>query len=416
MTKDKLKEIFKYAKAFIKWSFFAFLIGIFGGCVGSFFHLCIDYATELRHNLPWLIFLLPLGGIVISAMYFFAGRYGKLDTNRIIKAVQSKESVPFILVPLIFVSTVITHLLGGSAGREGAALQLGGGIGYRLGHFFKLGVHDTRIIIMTGMSAVFTALFGTPLTATVFAIEVSSVGIMHYGALFPCVISSLVAFGVQKMFGVSPVKFADIPMPDFTPALMASVVLVSVLCGLVSIVFCKSIKISEKLGKKFLPNTFVRAFAGGCIIVILTLLSGSTMYNGAGMDVVEAALNGHARPEAFALKILFTAVTVAAGFKGGEIVPAFFTGSTFGCTVAGLLGMDASLGGAIGFVALFCGIVNCPIASIMLAMEVFGGESVCVFAVVCAVSYVMSGNFGLYKSQKIVYSKLDERYIDANAS
>ena len=188
----------------------------------------------------------------------------------------------------------------------------------------------------------------------------------------------------------------------------------AILCALVSILFCPSIKYFTNLSKKRIPNSYLRAFLGGCLIVVLTILVRTTDYNGAGMDVISRAMEGIAKPEAFLLKIIFTVITISAGFKGGEIVPTFFIGSTFGCVVGGLLGLEPSFGAAIGFVALFCGVVNCPIASILLALEVFGSKSILIFAIVCGVSYMMSGYYGLYSSQKIMYSKLEAKYININ--
>lgn len=413
--RQKINSIALYVKALLKWTVLAAVVGLAGGLVGSVFHISIDYVTELRDHNSWLVYLLPLGGIIIAGMYCLCRRYGRLDTNRILEAVQTEEKVPFILAPLIFIGAVITHLLGGSAGREGAALQLGGSIGYRIGKTVKLNKEDMHLIVMSGMSAVFAALFGTPLTAAVFALEVTCVGIMYYAALFPCVISSLTAFAVAGVFGIPPVRFGAIVMGDVSWHLALKLMLLSVACAVVSIAFCASVKSCERLGKRYIPNAYLRAFTGGMIVVLLTVLVQNTDYNGAGMSVIESALSGSARPEAFILKMIFTAITIAAGFKGGEIVPAFFVGSTFGCTAASLIGIEPSFGAAVGFTAVFCGVVNCPVASIMLALEVFGADYIAVFAAVCAVSYMMSGNYGLYKSQKIVYSKLDAHYIDINA-
>jgi len=269
-----------------------------------------------------------------------------------------------------------------------------------------------HIIVMSGMSAVFAALFGTPLTAAFFALEVISVGVMHYAGLVPCILSAVVASQTALLFGISPVHFTGIAFPALSPEVLLQVILLGVLCAMVSILFCATLKKCESCLERWLPNQYLRALAGGAVIVLLTLLVRTYAYNGAGMEVITRALQGEARPEDFILKILFTAITISAGFKGGEIVPAFFVGSTFGCVVGSFLGLDAGFGAALGFVALFCGVVNCPIASVMLALEVFGAEGILLFATVCGVSYMMSGYFGLYKSQKIVYSKLNEEYLD----
>ena len=404
-----------YVKSMIKWIIVAGIIGIVGGIVGSFFHKAIDGVTYLRMQNTWIIYLLPIGALAIAGLYRLASSQGKLDTNRVLDSVEGDEKVPFVLLPLIFVSSVITHFVGGSAGREGAALQLGGAIGYKFGKTLRLGSDDMHIVVMAGMSAVFTALFGTPITAAVFAIEVTSVGIMHYGALLPCMIASVAAREIALGLDVSPVAFSPVMLGTVSPELALKLVFHIVLCAVVSVIFCASIKLSEHYSKKLIPNKFIRSFVGGALLLLLTLLVGSRDYNGTGMNVIERALGGTARYEAFAIKILFTAITIAAGFKGGEIVPTFFIGSTFGCALASLMGIPPEVGAAIGFIALFCGVVNCPIASLMLALEVFGADSIILFAIVCALSYVMSGNYGLYKSQKIVFSKLGLGKINVNA-
>jgi len=412
--KANLKVSFEYIKGFAKWLIIAALVGAVGGLIGSVFHICVDFVTEIRVHHNWVIFILPVGGAVIAALYEICKKWGKLDTNRVLLAVRGEGDVPLIMLPLIFVSTVITHFAGGSAGREGAALQLGGSIGYNIGRVLRLKKEDLRIIVMSGMSAVFAALFGTPLTAAVFALEVVSVGTLHYAGLLPCIAAAITGFQVSLMFGISPVRFENVVFSAFSAGNAVRVIILTLLCALVGILFCISIKKCEHYTQRFIPNKYLQGVAGGAVILVLTLLLGTTDYNGAGMDVITRAFGGVARPEAFILKIIFTAITISAGFKGGEIVPTFFIGATFGCVVAPLLGLDPGFGAAIGFVALFCSVVNCPLASMLLAVEVFGGGRILFFALVCSISYMMSGYTGLYKSQKIVYSKLDTSYIDIN--
>lgn len=410
--KQNSKRMGEYILTFIKWLLIASVVGIVGGGVGSAFHLSVDYVTELRHEHGWLLFLLPVGGVVICSMYHLFRGKGSIDTNRVLDSVRGGEKVPLVMVPLIFVSTVITHMLGGSAGREGAALQLGGGIGYNFGKLVRLKENDMHIIVMAGMSSVFAALFGTPLTAAVFSLEVVNVGVFHYAGMLPCIIAAVVAFNVASMLGIAPVRFAGIAFDALALPSALRVIALAVLCALVSILFCVAIKKCEHTMEKLLPNPYVRTVVGAALIVVLTLVLGSTDYNGAGMNIITDAIGGNAKPEAFLLKIIFTAITISALFKGGEIVPAFFVGSTFGCVAGAILGLEPSFGAAIGFVALFCGVVNCPLASLLLALEVFGAEAIVYFAIACAVSYMMSGYFGLYKSQKFVYSKLHDNYME----
>ncbi len=406
-----LKNSFNYIKTLVKWLIIAGLVGIVGGVIGSIFHETIDMVTHYREQNRWVMYFLPIGGLVIVWLYSIMPSKGKIDTNRVIDAVKKDdEKVPLIMTPLIFLSTVITHFLGGSAGREGAALQLGGSIGYNLGKVCRLNKIDMHTVVMSGMSAVFAALFGTPLTAAIFSLEVICIGVMHYAAIVPCVISAVIASRIALAFGLHPVHFELELIPSITVDAVAQVVVLAVLCALVSILFCVTIHKCEHYMEKLFKSAYLRAFAGGVIIIALTLIFRTYDYNGAGMDVITRAINGDAGYEAFILKILFTAVTISAGFKGGEIVPAFFIGSTFGCVAGALLGLDAGFGAALGFVALFCGVVNCPLASIILSVEVFGAEGMLFFAIMCAVSFMMSGYFGLYKSQEFQYSKLsDER-------
>ncbi|MBE7039614.1 MAG: chloride channel protein [Ruminococcaceae bacterium] len=410
--KVDLKAPIEYIKAFLKWVFIALIVGIAGGVAGSLFHIAIDIVTEYRTENTWVIYLLPLGGLLIAGLYACLKRLGALDTNRILKAVKTESNVPFVIAPLIFVSTVITHLVGGSAGREGAALQLGGSIGYNLGKILRLNKKDLHIVVMTGMSAVFAALFGTPLTAAIFALEVVSVGVKYYSGLVPCMIAAIVSSQLAILFGLHPVHFDLVQNFPLSSAMFVKVMILSLLCGLVSILFCVAIKKCEHYMSKLIPNSYLRGAIGGVLIIGLTLLSGGYDYNGAGMDIIGDAICGLARPEAFMIKIIFTAITISAGFKGGEIVPAFFVGSTFGCLAGAILGMDPGFAAAIGFVAVFCGVVNCPIASIILALEVFGADSILMFALASSISYMMSGRFSLYKEQRIIYSKIEDRFTD----
>ena len=408
------KKPSKYAYTFIKWIIVAILVGAVGGVVGSLFHICVDYVTETREHNSWIIYLLPIGGLMIVGISKLLKSEGVMNTNKVIDAVRTENKVPLIMAPLIFVSTVITHLFGGSAGREGAALQLGGSIGYNLGKTVGLNKRDMHIVVMAGMSAVFTALFGTPVTATVFSLEVISVGVMYYAALVPCIIASVTAYAVAGAFNIPPVTFEIGAFPEITAFVVVKVLLIAVCCALVSILFCVTIKSTEKLSEKYLKNTYLRAFIGGVLILVFTLILNTHDYNGAGMNVITNAMSGQAKPEAFLIKIVFTAITIAAGFKGGEIVPTFFIGSTFGCVMASVLGLQPGVGAAIGFVAMFCSVVNCPVASMFLAVEVFGGQWTVMFMLACAVSFFMSGYSSLYKSQRFVYSKLEAKFIDNN--
>ena len=399
---------------FLKWLLIALVTGAVGGAVGSMFHVSVQWATELRGTYPWLLYLLPVGGILVAAMYRLS-RMQNENTNAIIDSIHFGDDVPLLLVPCIYFATVMTHLFGGSAGREGAALQIGGSLGCYIGRLVHLDAKDMRIATLCGMSAVFSALFGTPLTATVFALEVISVGVFYYSALVPCTVAAVTAYGVAHVCGIAPTRFA-VAAAVLEPMMLLRVAGLAILCSIMSILFCVTMHGTEHALAKRIPNDYLRIILGGAVVVGLTLLVGTTDYNGAGMEIITAAIeHGRAAPEAFLLKLVFTAITIGCGFKGGEVVPTFFIGATLGCVAGPLLGIPAGFAAALGLVCVFCGAVNCPIASIVLSVELFGASALIYFALACGIAYMLSGYFGLYSSQKILYSKLRAEFIDIHA-
>lgn len=413
-VKYKSHRIWQYICSFFKWLLFSLVTGAIGGLVGVMFRICVDYVTGVRENNYYLFCLLPVGGLVIAFLYRITKLNGIGDTNLIITSVRSDKKLPLILAPVIFISTVITQLFGGSAGREGAALQLGGCIGNNIGKVFHLNEKDLHIATMCGMSGLFSALFGTPLTATVFAMEVISVGIFYYSAFFPCIVSALCAYGITWVFKLKEVSFSfdAVPNTDILSILKVSVLGIS--CAVVSIVFCLSLKYTHKYAVKFFKNEYLRIFVGGAVIVVLTLILG-TRYNGTGISQINSAIeNGECLPYDFILKIVFTAITIGFGYKGGEIIPTFFIGATLGSLLGPLLGLPAGFCAAVCLVAMFCGVVNCPIASLVLSVELFSSNGIVLFAVAICLSFMLSGYYGLYTGQKIMYSKRRARFVNRN--
>lgn len=412
VIRHKIKHNAHRALVSLKWIIFAIIVGAIVGLCGTAFYFALSLVTVLRTQNTWLIFLLPLGGLGIVAMYRFLHNEKDTGTNLVISAIHSDDELPLRMAPLIFVSTLITHLFGGSAGREGAALQMGGSIGNALGKLFRFDDKDKHVMIMCGMSAAFSALFGTPMAAAILPMEMVSVGVMYYIALVPCVISSLVAHGIAYSFGVSNEMFIIRSIPKFGIITSIEISVLAILCALVSILFCVLLHKSEDLYKRFFTNPYIRVIAGGCIIIVLTLLVGNQDYNGTGINIIEHCINGTVRPEAFLLKMIFTALTLGAGYKGGEIVPSFFTGAAFGCLFGNQLGFSPTLCTAVGMTAVFCGVTNCPITSLLISFELFGYDGMPYFLLATALSYMLSGYFGLYRSQKIVYSKYKTNYIN----
>lgn len=382
------------------------------GLVACAFCMLMNLATALRTEHSWLILFLPAAGVLVAATYHLFHYEKDSGTNLVISAIQSKDRVPLRMAPSIFLGTIITHLFGGSSGREGAALQLGGSIGGSMGRLLKLDEKDTHMMMMCGMSAAFSALFGTPMAASVFSMEVVSVGIMHYSALVPCVLSSFVGYGIASFFGLSEHVFGITNIPGFTIKTALITVILAVLCAVVSGIFCISLHSFQALYAKYIKNPYLRAMAGGAMVAFLTFLVGNQDYNGTGIPVIVKALQGTVFPAAFLLKILFTALTLGAGFKGGEIVPTFFIGATFGCLFGNLTGFSPGLCAAVGMVSLFCGVTNCPITSLLISFEMFGYEGMPFYLLASAFSYRLSGYFSLYNSQVIVYSKEETTFIN----
>ena len=394
------------ARVLVLWLVLAAAVGLVCGGVGTAFHLSVEAVTELRGEHGWILWLLPLAGLVIVALYK-GTRCEGMGTNNVIRAVQSGEAVSPLLVPAIFLGTVLTHLCGGSAGREGAALQMGGSIGYNVGRLFHLSDHDRRTATVCGMAAFFSALFGTPLAATLFAMMVEDVGLTFSVAFVPGFLAALVAYGVS----LSPTRFALADAPALTADAVLKVMVLGAACAVVSRLFCGLLHFTEHELPKRLPNPWVRAAVGGMAVVALSYLMGVGRYNGAGMGVIAAAVEqGEALPWDFLCKALLTAVTLASGFKGGEVVPSFYIGATFGCAVGPLLGLPAGFSAAVGLVAVFCGATNTLIPSILMAYELFQGEGLELVALGCGVCYMLSGYHGLYSSQTFVTEKWASEY------
>ena len=412
-TKAGMKANIRY---FIKWSVLALVIGSVAGAAGTIFSMGVSWATGFRLSHPSMLFFLPVSGLLIVWMYHTFHEEGNRGTNMVIDAISSNERVTPATGPLIFFSTILTHLGGGSSGREGAALQLGGSIGNSFGEWFKLDERDKKIAIMCGMSAVFSALFGTPVAAAIFSLEVVSIGVLYYAALVPCVFSSFLAVGIARTAGLEGEHFPVEMIPALDFKAVGLLVLLGILCAAVSILFCVLLHTAEHTYRKYFPDARVRILAGSFLFIALTLLSGTRDYCGSSMGLIESSIEGSVRYEAFLMKMLFTAVALGAGFKGGEIVPTLCVGAALGCAFGEITGFAPSLCAACGMAALFAGVTNCPITSLVIALELFGYEGMEYFSIIIAVAFALSGYYGLYASQKFVYSKTRTEFINRRSN
>lgn len=381
-------------------------LGVLGGVVGAGFSLGISFVTALRTSNGWLIFLLPFCGIFITYIYQKASLTG-VGVNNVLLACEAKERLSPALSFVIFISSALSHLCGASVGREGAALQIGGSLSSVVGDFFALNKNQSKILLRVGLVAVFAAVFGTPLAAFFFALEVVTVGALHLKSTFFCLIASFAGYFTSVSLGAHPERFSPGAIPSFSLPVLWKVALLTVLTAILSIVFCVLLRYSSAFAKKIFKNAYLRAISGGAVIVILTVLLNTGDYNGAGISVIEdifdSGLNPDSlsfHPEAFALKLIFTCVSVSAGYKGGEIVPTLFIGATFGALIATLTGLPIAFGAALGMVLLFCGVTNCPLASIFLGLEMFTGVGIWYFIPTVALCFILSGKISLYSAQE----------------
>jgi H+/Cl- antiporter ClcA len=392
--------------SFLKWVFIGTIVGILTGSIISLFLKSLELATNLRMNNPWLLFLLPFGGAFVSFIYSKHGKNSSKGNNLIIEKInESSGDIPLRMAPLVFLGTFITHLFGGSAGREGTGVQIGSSIAESIGHIFKLDKIDTRIILMCGISSGFGSVFGTPLAGTIFGLEVATLGTMSYEGLIPCFTAAFVGNLVTEAFGISHTHYKILGIPEITYTTVLKVVFAAILFGLVSKLFSElTHKLKEVFSKGF-KNTAIKSMVGGVIIIALTYIVGTRDYLGLSLPLITDAFTKQVSPFASLGKLIFTSLTLSTGFQGGEVTPLFVIGSTFGNTLSGILNISPSLLAALGLIGVFAGATNAPITSFILGIEMFGSQGSQYMFMTCAISYLFSGHSGIYISQKISTSK-----------
>lgn len=388
-------------KSLSKWLGICLCLGALSGLLGAAFSHSVTWATAFRGEHAQLIFLLPFVA-PLSVFLYKKLRVEGEGTNQVLLAADGEHRLSWRLIPAVFLGSILSHLFGASVGREGAALQMGGGLSSLFARIFKLEKQDAKQLVYCGMAGLFSAVFGTPLAAALFALEVVFVGQIVFSAAVPALLTSLTAFAVARSLGVHPERFALTEVPQISLSVIAKFFIIVVAGALTSILFCYVLRWSSSAFKKWFKNAYFRIFVGGLLVLAATLLLKTNDYNGAGVHVIEQIFEGgNVVTYAFLVKILLTAVSVGAGFKGGEIVPTLFIGATLGAALASLLGLSLPFGAALGMISLFCGVTNCPLASLVLGLEMFsfkGGEYL---LVAVAISFAISGKVSLYSAQKI---------------
>ncbi len=417
-------EQFRIASHLIRWSFLAIPLAMAVGAMVAFFLWALDWATKTRWENIWLIFFLPLAGILIFLLYRYWGKNAEAGNNLIMDEIHKPGGgIPFRMAPLVLFTTVLTHLFGGSAGREGTAVQMGGSLAAFMARHLKLDQRDTRIILLAGMAAGFGAVFGTPVTGAIFALEVLAIGRIKYDALIPCLIASLVADITCNSLSIHHTHYSiayvankslnALPFISFDLLLLAEVIGAGVLFGLASFLFAELSHLIKTLGNRYLVHKWLIPVTGAVLVIGISYSLGTFDYlglgvispNPGGVSIVSAFSAGGADYFSWFWKLLLTALTLGMGFKGGEVTPLFFIGATLGNTIAVLTGAPVDLLAALGFIAVFAGATNTPLACTMMGIELFGSEHVVYYAVACFTAYYFSGHSGIYQAQRVAVSK-----------
>ncbi|MCB1005221.1 MAG: voltage-gated chloride channel family protein [Acidimicrobiales bacterium] len=387
----------------IRWIALGTIVGVLAGLAGAGFLVTLQWATDTREATPWLLYLLPVAGLLIGLAYHHGAGAAAQGNNLIIDEIhEPKAWIPRRMAPLIYGGTIATHLFGGSAGREGTAIQMSGSLTDWFARLLRIRPSERRLLLIAAIAGGFGAVFGVPLAGAVFALEVQSVGRLRYDALVPALTASIVGDQVVRALGVHHTPTPVIDAVDLTPVLIGKVVLAGVAFGLCALVFIELTHGCKRLFAATVQYPPLRPFLGGLGIIALTFLVGTRDYLGLSIPLITDALAGAATVAtfAFALKLLFTSVTLGSGFQGGEVTPLFVVGATLGVTLANVLDVPVPLLAALGFVAVFAGATNTPIACAVMGVELFGPAAAPLFALICVVAAVSSGPGGIYTSQR----------------
>lgn len=389
-----------------KWLLICSIIGVCIGSASALFLISLNWATDYREAHQWLIVFLPIAGLCVGLLYNYFGKSVEAGNNLLIDTIHHPEQkIPARMAPMIYLGTIVTHLFGGSAGREGTALQMAGSIADQWTSIFRLNNDDRRTLLIAAIAAGFGSVFGTPLAGAVFALEVVSIGRLRYTALFPAMTAAILACFVADLWPIVHTHYHIHEIPPITIVTIAHSVAAGIIFGIIAAIFSKTSFTVSSFIKNKISYAPLRPFLGGCLIAITIFIIGTSKYIGLGIPTIVESFEQPLPAYDFAAKLLFTIVTLSAGFKGGEVTPLFFIGACLGNALAYILALPLSLLAGMGFVAVFAGATNTPLACTIMAIELFGSECGIYVAIACVVSYLVSGNTGIYRKQMIGEAK-----------